>query len=274
MNAYTKNEPILDIANVSLSYGDKQILRGINATVHNIVRPGLTQGQVIGFLGPSGIGKTQLSRIIAGLQKPTSGVVTVKGQPVKAGMVGMVPQNYALFDWATVVTNLQIAARQAKLTPTQTTEKIQFYVDTFGLGDYLLSYPAQLSGGTRQRVSIVQQLLCSEHFIVMDEPFSGLDIVMKRRACELISQVASLDDLNTVIVVTHDVTEACSIADTIWLMGLEKSEDGKFISGSKLVEQYDLAAMGLCWSPEITKSKEFNDFVLQIKERFATLKTF
>jgi ABC-type nitrate/sulfonate/bicarbonate transport system ATPase subunit len=273
MTTYEKHEVVLDIQNVSLSFGSKLILRDISTTVYNIVRPDCLQGQVICFLGPSGIGKTQLSRVIAGLQAPTSGRVLVPDRPVRAGMVGMVPQRYPLFQFATVREQLVIAGRQAGLGPQAVWERADPLVDEFGLRTYLDMYPRALSGGTQQRVAIVRQLMCSDHYIVMDEPFSGLDLIMKRRACALISRIANLDELNTIIVVTHDITEGMSVADTVWLMGLEPDPDqpDTFLPGARFVEQYDLAAAGLCWRPNITSDPEFLAFVAHVKERFATL---
>lgn len=256
---YEKAETLIAVEGVSLTYGDRLILRDVNATIQNITRPDAVQGQVVCFLGPSGIGKTQLSRIIAGLQAPTTGRVLLNGQPTRKGLVGMVPQTYTLFDFATVRENLAIARRQGG---THVDAEAR-YVEVFGLTGFLDLYPAQLSGGTKQRVAIVRQLLCAEHFILMDEPFSGLDLVMKQRACELITQVANLHELNTIIVVTHDVTEGMSIADTVWLMGREPGQPG-----SHIVEQYDLAADGLCWRPDITRDPAFLIKVADVKKRF------
>jgi len=273
---YEKKETILRIENVSLELDNRLILREVQAEIKNIRRPDCVQGQVVGFLGPSGIGKTQLSKIISGLQPPTRGDVVIgpHGERVHKGRVGMVAQNYLLFEWATVLDNFLIAGRQAKLTAPEARDKAQGFIQEFKLGEYLKLYPAQLSGGTRQRVAIVQQLMCSEHLLIMDEPFSGLDMIMKRKACELITEVADRDELNTIIVVTHDVIEAASIADTLWLMGYESNGDGSCLPGARLVEQYDLAALDLCWHPDITKVPRFQEFVGEVKRRFETLKTF
>lgn len=264
-NGYTRNETVLCVEHVSLAYGDRLILRDVNVEVKNIVRPDCSQGQVICFLGPSGIGKTQLSRVIAGLQRPTEGQVTLlNGKPVERGAVGMVPQNYLLFEFATVSENLHIAMKQSARP--RHIEQFNDYVAKFELEKYLSYYPKQLSGGTRQRVAIVRQLLCSDHFIVMDEPFSGLDPIMKRRACEVITQVANLDELNTIIIVTHDVTEGMSVADTVWLMGREAGQPG-----ARILTEYDLAERGLCWDPELIHNPEFLKLVAEVKDRFQEL---
>ncbi len=264
---YQKTTNILKIDSVCLSYNGEPVLRDVSAVIDNIVRPDAVQGQVVGFLGPSGIGKTRLSRLITGLDQPDSGTITVEGTPTYAGRVGLVDQRYTLFDYATVELTFKIAMGGKKHP------RYQEYIDIFGLTKYLKMYTGSLSGGTKQRVKIVEQLLCSEHFIVMDEPFSGLDLVMKERACKLITQVANLDEVNTIIVVTHDVTEAASISDTLWLMGHEQI-NGEYVPGAKLVKQYDLAEMGLCWDEEIIHRADFLKFVDHVKKEFKTLKKF
>ncbi len=261
----TYGETLLKVDHVSLSYDDKIILRDVNAEIRDIVREGRTQGQVVGFLGPSGIGKTQLFRIIAGLNHPTSGQVLVNSTltPVKAGMVGVVAQNYPLFENRTIFSNLLLAANQM--------EKSLKYLKRLDMLDQSQLYPAQISGGQRQRVAIAQQLLCSEHFLLMDEPFSGLDVVMEAKVCELINEIACLDELNTIIVVTHDVTAAATVADHLWLMGRDRDAGGNFIPGARIQETYDLIERDMCWHPEITNSPKFLEFVREVKERFQTL---
>jgi polar amino acid transport system ATP-binding protein/sulfate transport system ATP-binding protein len=274
VEVFERKETILHVEGVSLRFGDNLILRDVNIDVKNIVRPGLNQGQVVGLLGPSGIGKTQLFRIMAGLQPPTSGQVTINAHstPVSAGLVGVVSQNYRLFPWRTTIGNLLVAGSQAGLSKKAALEKAKELLQRFSLYDRRLHYPAQLSGGQRQRIAIAQQLMCSEHFLLMDEPFSGLDIVAKAQVCGLIAEVAAMDELNTIIVVSHDIETTSSIADTVWLLGLDRDADGNFVSGARIQEVYDLAAAGLAWHKDITLAPEFADFVRQIRIRFSTLR--
>src|SRR3954463_7652798 len=105
---YTLGGTLLTIENVCLEYDGRPILRNVNAEVKDIIVPGRVTGQVVGFLGPSGCGKTSLFRIVAGLDKPTSGRVTLNGDthPVTPGEVGVVSQNYPLLDHRTVLSNL------------------------------------------------------------------------------------------------------------------------------------------------------------------------
>ena len=269
----TYGQTLLKIDHVGLAYDDKVILRDVNAEICDIVREGRTQGQVVGFLGPSGIGKTQLFRIIAGLNHPTSGRVLVNSTltPVKAGMVGVVAQNYPLFENRTIFSNLMLAAKQTEKNSDVAHEKVLKYLKRLDMLDCSPLYPAQISGGQRQRIAIVQQLLCSEHFLLMDEPFSGLDLVMEAKVCELINEIACLDELNTIIVVTHDVTAAATVADHLWLMGRDRDAAGNVIPGARIQETYDLIERDLCWHPGITNSAPFLAFVREVKERFQTL---
>jgi len=249
------------------------VLRDVNAEVRDITVPGRVQGQVVGFLGPSGCGKTSLFRIIAGLNAPTSGRVSVNDldRPVRAGEVGVVSQSYPLFDHRTVLGNLMLAAKRKEKDSSAAREKVMGLLREFDLEDKFPLYPAQLSGGQRQRCAIIQQILCSEHFLLMDEPFSGLDLLMLEKTCELITKVSDMDDLNTIIVVTHDVTAACSVADHLWLMGRDSDASGHKLPGSRIVKEYNLIERDLCWQPGIITTARFTDFVREVKEEFRRL---
>jgi ABC-type nitrate/sulfonate/bicarbonate transport system ATPase subunit len=245
----------------------------VNAEVRDITVPGRIQGQVVGVLGPSGCGKTTLFRIIAGLNAPTTGRVTVNGldRPVRAGEVGVAAQSYPLFEHRTVLGNLKLAAKQKENDTKVARDKVFGLFREFELEDKFSLYPTQLSGGQRQRCAIIQQILCSEHFLLMDEPFSGLDLLMLDKTCELITKVADLDDLNTIIVVTHDVTAACSLADHLWLMGRDSDTNGAKLPGSGIVKEYNLIERDLCWHPGIITTAPFTDFVREVKEEFRRL---
>ena len=124
---YKYDATILQVRNVNLTLGGNPILRDVNLTVRDIKRPDMAQGQIIGLLGPSGIGKTQLLQVMTGLRKPTSGDVLLgpDGVPVRPGLVGKVPQNYLLFDWRTIYDNLSIAGTQAGLRGPALRDKVQ-----------------------------------------------------------------------------------------------------------------------------------------------------
>lgn len=270
--AYELKDELLAVRDVSLSFQGKPVLAHMNAQVRDIVRPGCITGQVVGILGPSGIGKTQTSRILTGLQKPTSGVVTVgsKAEPIKAGLVGYVPQNYPLLRHRTVLGNLLVAARRAGNDATAAEEKSMGYLKTFELEDKWDAYPAQLSGGQRQRVAIAQQLLCSEHYLVLDEPTTGLDPIMKDKVCDFIRKVASLSEENTILVITHDIGAILTVADTLWLMGRQRDSRGNSL-GATIVQTYDLIERGLAWEPNAKDLPAFSLLQREIRARFETL---
>lgn len=266
-------QTILKVSDVSLTLGKNVILRDLDLEIRDIYRPGYITGQIVGLLGPSGIGKTRLFRILSGIDRPDTGQVLIgeKCQPVQRGMVGVVAQDYPLFEHRTVAGNLELAARAAGLSRAKAGEKALTYLQRFGLEDRADVYPCQLSGGQRQRVAIAQQFLCSEHFVLMDEPFSGLDLIAVEQVCKMIAEVANSDELNTVIVVTHDIPAAVTVADTIWLLGRERDEHGRIISGARIKKTYNLAEMGLAWREGISETKEFTELVREIRSLFPSL---
>jgi ABC-type nitrate/sulfonate/bicarbonate transport system ATPase subunit len=271
---YERKDVLIDIQNVSFAWnGGTPILREMSAQVRDVVRPGMQQGQIVGLLGPSGIGKTTLFKLLAGLLKPTAGVVKIgaDGKPAAPGLVGVVAQNYVLFDHRTVIGNLLIAGKQAGMSGDEAQKKAMEYLEHFGLSQHADKYPIQLSGGQRQRVAIAQQLLCSEHYLVMDEPFSGLDVVAQKAVEDLLLEVTRRHEHTTVIVVTHDVGAAVAVADTIWLMGRDRDPQGNVIPGARIIEQIDLVERDLAWHPDIRRRPGYAELVNEIKDRFPTL---
>jgi ABC-type nitrate/sulfonate/bicarbonate transport system ATPase subunit len=264
---------ILKAENVSLTLGQNLILRDLSVEICDVVRPGVSTGQVVGFLGPSGVGKTKFFEILAGLLTPDTGQVQLGSplQPVRVGMVGVVQQNYPLFNHRTVESNLLLAARKRYPTGTEATDRMRELMGRFGMADKLSLYPAQLSGGQRQRVAIAQQLLCSDHFLLLDEPFSGLDILMVEEVSEMIQEIANSHELNTIIIVSHDIIATASVADTVWLMGRDRDATGAVVPGARIKHTYDLAEMGLCWEPDLMSKPAFQTLVNDIRLRFHTL---
>ncbi|HEX8694351.1 MAG TPA: ABC transporter ATP-binding protein [Longimicrobium sp.] len=272
-HAYERKEVLLDVRGVTFGWPGAPILRDVNAQVRDVVRPGMQQGQIVGLLGPSGVGKTTLFKILAGLLKPQQGEVKIgaDGRPAAPGLVGVVAQNYILFDHRTVIGNLVIAGRQGGLPADEARKRAMEYLEHFGLAQHAEKFPIQLSGGQRQRVAIAQQLLCSEHYLVMDEPFSGLDVVAQQAVEELLLQVSRRHEHTTLIIVTHDVSAAVAVADTIWLMGRERDPQGSVIPGARILEEIDLIEQDLAWHPDIRRRPGYADLVNRIKDRFPTL---
>ncbi|MBC8139711.1 MAG: ABC transporter ATP-binding protein [Fibrella sp.] len=272
-NGYEVKETILSARNISVSYGDKAILKDLNLQVKNITRPGVEQGQVIGLLGPSGVGKTTLFRCLAGLMKPDTGEirVTEKLIPVERGMVGVVAQHYPLFSHRTVLGNLAVAGRQAGLSGDEANRKAMDLLKRFGIEEQRDSYPVQLSGGQRQRVAIAQQFMCSDHFLLMDEPFSGLDLIAIQRVSDFICEIAQTDELKTIIIVTHDIDAALAVCDTVWLLGRDHDATGKPIPGARIQQTCDLAERGLAWRKNHQNTPEFLATLGEVREAFTKL---
>lgn len=224
------------------------------------------------LLAPSGMGKSQLLRCIAGLKKPDTGAVYLNEdrQLTKAGMVGVVAQDYPLFMFMTARDNILIAARR-KFNAKEAAGGVDALLERFGLLEHANKYPHQLSGGQRQRVSILQQMVCSGHLLLMDEPFSGLDINVKEEVQRLITGLAAANELNSVIITTHDIQSAVAVADTIVILGRQRDEKGEIIPGANIVETYNLMDEGLAWRPNIQSLPAFHAMEVKIRQRFLTL---
>ncbi|HEX6746023.1 MAG TPA: ABC transporter ATP-binding protein [Longimicrobium sp.] len=272
-HVYERKGVLLDIQGVTFTRNGVPILREVNAQIRDVVRPGVKQGQIVGLLGPSGVGKTTLFKILAGLLKPDAGTVKIgeKALPATPGLVGVVAQNYILFEHRTVLGNLTIAARQAGMSGDDAKAAAMKYLERFGLAAHADKYPMQVSGGQRQRIAIAQQLLCSENYLVMDEPFSGLDVLQQENVHQLLQEVSQVAEENTLIIVTHDVSAAVAVCDTIWLMGRERDAQGNVVPGARIVEEIDLIERDLCWHPDIRQRPEYIKLVNEIKARFHTL---
>lgn len=261
---YSKNEVLLEAQNIYLNFGEKKVLRDVNFTIKNIVRPNMSQGQVISLIGKSGCGKTQLLRILGGLGTPTSGqvVVNINGTPeiARAGFMGLVPQDYHTFVWRKVRKILEMSVERNKsVSKEQRKEVIEYYANEFQLTEHLDKYPMQLSGGQRQRVSITQQLLTDTRYLLMDEPFSGLDSLMIDKTTSLINKVATSHEHQTIIIVSHDLSNSLAVSDTAILLSNKDNE------GSTVVKEFDLIELGLAWRPDIKRDQKFQDLLQEIK---------
>ncbi len=264
-------EVLLTVDNVSLSLGGARVLAGTSFEVRDRIRPGVVTGQLMGVLGPSGVGKTRLLRIIAGLDAPDSGSVRgLKGATMAPGSVGVVFQSYPLLRHRTIEQNLDIAGAAAGLSRDEAKARTKVLLTRFGMSDRARYYPAQLSGGQRQRVAIAQQLVRPRTLLLMDEPFSGLDPATLDEVIRLVVEVANMDELNTIVVVTHDIRAAMVVSDTIHMLGRDRV-NGQAVPGARVQTTYDLVAQGLAWQQGVEELPAFSALEKEIKGRFGLL---
>jgi ABC-type nitrate/sulfonate/bicarbonate transport system ATPase subunit len=266
----TMLEPLLTLENLCKEFpmndGTTFIaLKNLSLTIKDIKG----KPQIISLLGPSGAGKTTALRLIAGLDQPSSGCVMItngKGlRSVRVGDVGVVFQKYPLFEDLNVLNNLMVPAINKGMSKTAAKEKALRYLDEFNLVQQGLAWPVQLSGGQRQRVAILQQLMTDRHFIILDEPFSGLDPVNITSVIKLINRIAHEHTLNTFIIITHDITSALTISDHVYLLGRERDGEGKAIPGARIMKEYDLVEEGLAYQPNIEDLPHFAEIRKEIK---------
>lgn len=263
MTDHQKLEVLLKVDKVNLEFPGKKVLRNVSFEIQNITRPNVQQGQVVSLLGRSGVGKTQLFKILAGLKKPTTGTVLInkEQQPVKAGDMGVVPQNYYLFEWRKVRKILELAAaKNPFLKESDRKTTIDHYVGEFELQEHLDKYPMQLSGGQRQRISIIQQLINGSNFLLLDEPFSGLDVIAVKKVIGVLRKVSLSDDIKTLIVVSHDLESSLAISDSALVLAREEGKEGATITST-----IDLIQRDLCWKENIREEKTFQELVTEIE---------
>jgi polar amino acid transport system ATP-binding protein/sulfate transport system ATP-binding protein len=256
---YCFKETLLTLDRVSLEIGGRAILSDLSAVIRNVTRPGVQQGQVVGILGASGVGKTQLCRIISGLMPPSSGSVLVGREqtPVSAGRVGFVAQDYPLFWHKSVLENLGLAGRLAGDSSDVAESRARELLSRFGLEARANDFPALLSGGERQRVAILQQILRKSSLLLLDEPFSGLDLCMLERVSKLVREISQRDELLTILIVSHDISALLSVADTIWVLGKPASADRS--AGARFVQIVDLMERGIAWSENASAAPAYAD---------------
>lgn len=206
-------DTLIGLENISQRYevGDREVtvLDNINLTV--------SEGEFVGILGPSGSGKSTLLRIMAGLVEPTAGVVRYRGQPM-AGVnpgIGFVFQTFALFPWLTVLENVELGLKQKNMSPSERRQKALAALDVVGLDGFENAYPKELSGGMRQRVGFSRALAVEPDILLMDEPFSALDVLtaenLRRDFLEL--WLEKKLPTKAVILVTHGIEELAYMAD-------------------------------------------------------------
>jgi ABC-type multidrug transport system ATPase subunit len=274
---YTLAEDLLVVENLTVAYGNKTIIRNIGTAqipfvIKDIQRANMQQGQTVAVLGRSGRGKSTFFKAITGIVQPDTGSIKIPDykqngnfRAVKEGDVGFVQQNFPLSRNQTIFQMLQNAATQGQIAVGERNSIIENHIENWGLKEQRNLSPNQLSGGQKQRVAIIEQLLCSHHFMVFDEPFSGLDVCNIEDVRDSFRKITTSNEINTIIFSTHDIDLAVELADQIYIIGYERNTSGDFLPGGTLVGCYDLKKLNLAW-------QDFNsghrDLVDMIKKQF------
>lgn len=206
----------LILKQLSQEYGSKQVVNNLSFHLH--------EGQIGCLLGPSGCGKTTVLRCIAGFEAITDGIIVIGGEtvsspgklmPPEQRQIGMVFQDYALFPHLTVADNIAFGLRA--LDKTQRQQRVAELLTLTGLQDTANKYPHQLSGGQQQRVALARALAPRPKLLLMDEPFSNLDIALRERLSIEVRDILKREGM-TALIVTHDQHEAFAMADIVGVM--------------------------------------------------------
>ena len=206
--------PAIVVRDVFMDYqtptGVKHVLGGISYDV--------SEGHFVSIVGPSGVGKTTLLRLLTGLAQPTKGEILVEGKPLMGAPEGLavVLQDYtrSLMPWLTVERNIALPLRKSKLNKSAVRERIRSSLIEVGLEGSEKAYPWQLSGGMQQRVSIARALAVRPKILVMDEPFASVDAQTRFDLEDLVLKVREDFGITTVMV-THDIDEATYLSDEV-----------------------------------------------------------
>ncbi len=203
---------LLELKNISKSYKNKQVLVDINVTIQS--------GEIISLLGPSGCGKTTLLNIILGLAEQTGGQLIYNGQDISKQSMqergfNIVFQDFALFPHLNAYDNIVYGLKNKNSQMSK--EEVQEYIDFLELTPHLHKRIHELSGGQKQRVSIARTLVMQPKILLLDEPLSALDGVIKESIKERIKSIAREFNLTTIIV-THDPEEALTLSDKVLII--------------------------------------------------------
>lgn len=246
---------LLYVENLSVAYGEKTVLKDLSFVEKDVTREGSVTGQVIAVVGRSGRGKSTLFRALTGLIKPTTGKILIAdvatgvenvAKEVHEGDVGFVDQKYTLFRNKTIYETLMFALRHKENSKEEKHATIMQYLKQWGLEKEKDQYPCELSGGQRQRTAIIEQILCSGHYMVLDEPFSGLDIGNIEDVKKAFNLITSLHEFNTIIYSTHDIELAVELADSIYVIGYP-TINGKIADYGTIVKHIDMKERELAW---------------------------
>ena len=206
---------ILDIKNLSYSFGNNPILKDINIHVN--------ENEMVAIVGSSGVGKSTLFNLIAGLLKKQVGEITINGSEDYIGKVAYMLQKDLLFEHKTIIDNVILPLIIAKINKKEALEEGNKILKQFNLDKYANKYPQQLSGGMRQRVALIRTYMFKRKIFLLDEAFSALDAITKKELHKWYLDLKKEFNLTTLLI-THDIEEAVFLSDRIYILGNKPGE--------------------------------------------------
>ena len=206
---------ILDIKNLSYSFGNNPILKDINIHVN--------ENEMVAIVGSSGVGKSTLFNLIAGVLKKQVGEITINGSEDYIGKVAYMLQKDLLFEHKTIIDNVILPLIIAKINKKEALEEGNKILKQFNLDKYANKYPQQLSGGMRQRVALIRTYMFKRNIFLLDEAFSALDAITKKELHKWYLDLKKEFNLTTLLI-THDIEEAVFLSDRIYILGNKPGE--------------------------------------------------
>lgn len=200
---------IVQIKNISKDFYSKNKI----TTAIKDISLDVKDGEFVAIVGPSGCGKSTLLNILCNLDKPTSGQIILQNN----AKIGYMLQQDCLFPWLTIFDNCCIGLKIENKLTKENKEYVKNLLYTYGLKDFMNSYPNSLSGGMRQRVALIRTLAIKPDILLLDEPFSALDYQSRLAVCDDVYRIIKKEK-KTIIMITHDIAEAISMADRIVIL--------------------------------------------------------
>ena len=205
----------LEIKNLSYSFGDNHILKDINIYVK--------ENEIVAIVGSSGVGKSTLFNLIAGVLKKQSGEIIINGSDDYIGKVAYMLQKDLLFEHKTIINNVILPLIIAKIDKKVALEEGRKILKQFNLEKYADKYPKQLSGGMRQRVALIRTYMFKRNIFLLDEAFSALDAITKKELHKWYLNLKKEFNLTTLLI-THDIEEAVFLSDRIYILANKPGE--------------------------------------------------
>ena len=202
---------MISVDGVVHAFGDVEVLDGLSFDI--------PAGCFAGLVGPSGCGKSTLLKVLAGLVVPDAGQAMIDGHSVvgRPGRAAYMAQRDLLLPWRRTLGNATVGAEVAGVPQAVARGRARELLDRFGLAGFEDAWPAELSGGMRQRLALLRTVLCGRAVLLLDEPFGALDAITRRDMHDWLQQVLA-DDPHTVLLVTHDVDEALVLSDVVFVL--------------------------------------------------------